>query len=86
MTEQEREEARQLAERGLQWQAAASVTEQFCSEYRERIISELETGQAQDAAGALVMLKLIKVFRQTMLSYIQQGEYAAKELREDEQQ
>lgn len=72
-------------ELGKQCEAAVAVTEGFCEAYREKIINEIETGSCQNLEAAAAMLVTIRVFRNNMLAHIRQGEYAGKELMNDEQ-
>ena len=84
LTEEQRQEFRQEMELGKQCEAAVTVTEGICTAYREKIINEIETGNCKDLVAAAAMLVAINTFRNNMLAHIRQGEYAGKELMNDE--
>ena len=84
MTDEERIELRGEARRGRNWKAAAEVLEDFCAAYREQTINKLEDNASEDVNGLICLLKAIKTFRLMALTYIQHGELAEKELREEE--
>ena len=80
MTEEQRNEL--MGERN--WRAAAEVLEEFCTAYREQTINKLENNTGNDPTALICLLITIKTFRLAMLSYIQQGELAEKELKQAE--
>ena len=84
MTDEERIELMGEARRGRNWKAAAEVLEDFCAAYREQTINKLEDNASEDVNGLICLLKAIKTFRLMALTYIQHGELAEKELREEE--
>lgn len=84
MTDEQRIELRGEAMRGRNWKAAAEVLEDFCTAYREQTVDKLENNTGEDPTALTCLLIAIKTFRLTALSYIQQGELAEKELREEE--
>ena len=84
MTEETRTELMGEARRGRNWKAAAEVLEDFCAAYREQTINKLEDNASEDVNGLICLLKAIKTFRLMALTYIQHGELAEKELREEE--
>ena len=84
MTEETRTELMGEARRGRNWKAAAEVLEDFCAAYREQTINKLEDNASEDVNGLICLLKVIKTFRLMALTYIQHGELAEKELREEE--
>ena len=84
MTDEQRIELRGEARRGRNWRAAAEVLEDFCTAYREQTVDKLESNTSEDPTGLICLLIAIKTFRLTALSYIQHGELAEKELREEE--
>ena len=84
MTDEQRIELRGEAMRGRNWKAAAEVLEDFCTAYREQTVDKLENNTGEDPMALICLLITIKTFRLTALSYIQQGELAEKELREEE--
>ena len=84
MTEETRTELMGEAMRGRNWKAAAEVLEDFCTAYREQTINKLEDNASEDVNGLICLLKAIKTFRLMALTYIQHGELAEKELREEE--
>ena len=84
MTDEERIELRGEARRGRNWRAAAEVLEDFCAAYREQTINKLEDNASEGVNGLICLLKAIKTFRLMALTYIQHGELAEKELREEE--
>ena len=84
MTDEQRIELRGEARRGRNWRAAAEVLEDFCAAYREQTINKLEDNASEGVNGLICLLKAIKTFRLMALTYIQHGELAEKELREEE--
>lgn len=84
MTEETRTELMGEARRGRYWKAAAEVLEDFCTAYREQTVDKLENNTGEDPMALICLLKAIKTFRFTALTYIQHGELAEKELREEE--
>lgn len=86
MDEKRRERLRREAENGRRWQTALEVLGEFCEVERESLVNQLELGETCEVEQKVLMLKVLRQFKDLATMSVKFGQQAERELSDGDEE